>query len=501
MKRASKVLQGRYECRAERHDDRGHDTKNVTITVVEETAVTFLQDSNMRMNETVIVEENEPYSLNCTVAGTPDPDVTWEKDGTPLTPDSPFFDGKTAALSDDHRRLELKYVFKDQHVGEYRCTARNRVNEVTGKLILTVPAAGLSTTAKVGLAVALLGIAILIITVVFLMRRVKTERRFRKSFRANELYLFEKGNIGQLNPDCSADEQAELLPYGQEWEVPRDQITLGKQLGSGAFGRVVKASVTGIEGPAATIVAIKTCKTQADASQVRALTLELKIMVHLGKHLNIVNLMGASTVHIGKGELWILVEYCRFGNLLVFMHRHRNNFINQIDPNTGRIDPSLLTADPNTLFSPLPPGVSSWRQTNSRGSHASFSQTPNTPIALSAPPPGHNAPLNHNNVHNPGTQQAHNPLYNAGIRGSMTGGGIVEAQNTNTTPPGAASSDATESCGSDGRTSDTTSSGQERGQQNAYYTSTMGSEGTQAPMSPAGMYSIQYVGCILIKRG
>ena len=44
------------------------------------------------------------------------------------------------------------------------------------------------------------------------------------------------------------------------------------------------------------------CKNQADASQVRALALELKILNHLGKHLHIVNLMGANTVHIGKGK-------------------------------------------------------------------------------------------------------------------------------------------------------------------------------------------------------
>lgn len=80
----------------------------------------------------------------------------------------------------------------------------------------------------------------------------------------------------------------------------------GKQLGSGAFGRVVKAKVTDLEGPGTTTVAIKMCKSQAEQSQVRALALELKIMIHLGKHLNIVNLLGANTVHIGKGKVKIV---------------------------------------------------------------------------------------------------------------------------------------------------------------------------------------------------
>lgn len=89
--------------------------------------------------------------------------------------------------------------------------------------------AGLSSGAKAGLSIAILGCTVLIVIVVCLVRRVKTERKFRKSFRRNELYLFEKGNVGQLNPDCTADEQAELLPYDQEWEVPKKDIRIGNE--------------------------------------------------------------------------------------------------------------------------------------------------------------------------------------------------------------------------------------------------------------------------------
>ena len=40
---------------------------------------------------------------------------------------------------------------------------------------------------------------------------------------------------------------------------------------------------------------------------------ELKIMIHLGRHLNIVNLLGACTVGLARRELWVIVEYCRSG--------------------------------------------------------------------------------------------------------------------------------------------------------------------------------------------
>uniref|UniRef100_A0A6P7FZS9 Vascular endothelial growth factor receptor 1-like n=1 Tax=Diabrotica virgifera virgifera TaxID=50390 RepID=A0A6P7FZS9_DIAVI len=37
-------------------------------------------------------------------------------------------------------------------------------------------------------------------------------------------------------------------------------------------------------------------------------------------------------------ELLVIVEYCRFGNLQNYLLRHREHFINQIDPHTGKFD-------------------------------------------------------------------------------------------------------------------------------------------------------------------
>lgn len=43
------------------------------------------------------------------------------------------------------------------------------------------------------------------------------------------------------------------------------------------------------------------------------------------------------------GELLLLVEYCRFGNILDFMHRHRKGFVNQIN-DEDKIDSSITDA-------------------------------------------------------------------------------------------------------------------------------------------------------------
>ena len=75
-----------------------------------------------------------------------------------------------------------------------------------------------------------------------------------------------------------------------------------KELGSGAFGQVLKAEATGLkEDERVTIVAVKKARLQADESALQSLVGELKIMIHLGSHLNVVNLLGACTKRISKG--------------------------------------------------------------------------------------------------------------------------------------------------------------------------------------------------------
>ena len=86
---------------------------------------------------------------------------------------------------------------------------------------------------------------------------------------------------------------------------------LGKQLGAGAFGIVVKAEAKGIlEEDEKTTVAVKMVKRNADTTYIKALASELKIMVHLGKHLNVVNLLGACTRNVNKSMLTKIITIC-----------------------------------------------------------------------------------------------------------------------------------------------------------------------------------------------
>lgn len=73
-------------------------------------------------------------------------------------------------------------------------------------------------------------------------------------------------------------------------------------MGSGHYGRVVQAKADGIYGPGVTAVAVKTVKSHTNKNGLKSLISELKILMHLGSHLNVVNLLGAVTKNIVKGK-------------------------------------------------------------------------------------------------------------------------------------------------------------------------------------------------------
>jgi serine/threonine protein kinase len=77
----------------------------------------------------------------------------------------------------------------------------------------------------------------------------------------------------------------------------------GIQLGAGCFGRVVKAEAVGVKSSGETVktVAVKMVRSTTNVAAMEALVSELKILIHLGSHLNVVNLLGACTKKISKG--------------------------------------------------------------------------------------------------------------------------------------------------------------------------------------------------------
>uniref|UniRef100_A0A8C6KH79 receptor protein-tyrosine kinase n=1 Tax=Nothobranchius furzeri TaxID=105023 RepID=A0A8C6KH79_NOTFU len=113
------------------------------------------------------------------------------------------------------------------------------------------------------------------------------------------------------------------LPYDSAWELPRDRLTLGKPLGEGCFGQVVLAEAVGIDKNKPTRlskVAVKMLKADATEKDLSDLISEMEMMKTIGKHKNIINLLGACTQ---DGPLYVIVEYASQGNLREYLRARR----------------------------------------------------------------------------------------------------------------------------------------------------------------------------------
>uniref|UniRef100_A0A3B3UB25 receptor protein-tyrosine kinase n=1 Tax=Poecilia latipinna TaxID=48699 RepID=A0A3B3UB25_9TELE len=113
------------------------------------------------------------------------------------------------------------------------------------------------------------------------------------------------------------------LPYDPGWELPRERLTLGKPLGEGCFGQVVLAEAIGIDKnkpTRLTKVAVKMLKADATEKDLSDLISEMEMMKMIGKHKNIINLLGACTQ---GGPLYVVVEYASQGNLREYLRGRR----------------------------------------------------------------------------------------------------------------------------------------------------------------------------------
>ncbi|GCB72964.1 hypothetical protein scyTo_0002276 [Scyliorhinus torazame] len=114
------------------------------------------------------------------------------------------------------------------------------------------------------------------------------------------------------------------IDYDLKWEFPRENLELGNVLGSGAFGKVMEATAYGISKADVPVqVAVKMLKEKYEPSEKDALMSELKMMIHMGRHENIVNLLGACTI---SGPVYLIFEYCCYGDLLNYLRNNREKF-------------------------------------------------------------------------------------------------------------------------------------------------------------------------------
>ncbi|KAL2730857.1 fibroblast growth factor receptor 1-like isoform X1 [Vespula squamosa] len=110
------------------------------------------------------------------------------------------------------------------------------------------------------------------------------------------------------------------LPLDSAWELPREQLTLGNTLGEGAFGKVIRAQTNTGKPGIPSVVAVKMLKEGHTDAEMMDLVSEMEMMKMIGKHVNIINLLGACTQ---GGPLYVVVEFAPHGNLRDFLRDHR----------------------------------------------------------------------------------------------------------------------------------------------------------------------------------
>ncbi|XP_032885598.1 vascular endothelial growth factor receptor 3 isoform X1 [Amblyraja radiata] len=256
--------------------------------------------------------------MRCRVTGSPLPSVAWFKD------DKRLHQISGVVFSELNQTLTVQRV-QIEDAGVYRCIACNSKGCINSSAVVTVEGAddksNIEVVILVGTGVIAIFFWILLILIFCNVKRVRFLGTSPADIKTGYLSII-------VDPDeIPLDEQSEYLPYDStKWEFPRARLRLGKILGHGAFGKVVEASAFGIDkSSSCRTVAVKMLKNGATANEHKALMSELKILIHIGNHLNVVNLLGACTK--ANGPLMVIVEYCRYGNLSNYLRNKREDFI------------------------------------------------------------------------------------------------------------------------------------------------------------------------------
>ncbi|KAM9385980.1 platelet-derived growth factor receptor alpha isoform 2-T2 [Pholidichthys leucotaenia] len=264
-------------------------------------------------------------SVVCITRGQPTPVVEWfvcknikhcANDSSAWVPiPSNSTDVTMESHMDEDSNLESQVMFGHlESTLAVRCLARNKMATVSRevKLVSSGPHPELTVAAAV-----LVLLVIVIISLIVLVVIWKQKPRYEIRWRVIESVSPDGHEYIYVDPM--------QLPYDSRWEFPRDRLVLGRILGSGAFGKVVEGTAYGLSRSQPVMkVAVKMLKPTARSSEKQALMSELKIMTHLGPHLNIVNLLGACTK---SGPIYIITEYCFYGDLVNYLHKNRENFL------------------------------------------------------------------------------------------------------------------------------------------------------------------------------
>ncbi|XP_074089604.1 fibroblast growth factor receptor 2 isoform X5 [Macrotis lagotis] len=355
---------GNYTCVVE--NEYGSINHTYHLDVVERSPHRPILQAGLPANASTVVGGDVEFV--CKVYSDAQPHIQWikhvEKNGSKYGPDGlPYLKVlKHSGINSSNAEVLTLYNVTEADAGEYICKVSNYIGEANQSAWLTVlpnkqePVREKEITASpeyLEIAIYCIGvflIACMVVTVVLCRMRTTTKKpdfssqpavhKLTKRIPLRRQVTVSADSSSSMNSNTplvrittrlsSAADAPMLagvseyeLPEDPKWEFPRDKLTLGKPLGEGCFGQVVMAEAVGIDKDKpkeAVTVAVKMLKDDATEKDLSDLVSEMEMMKMIGKHKNIINLLGACTQ---DGPLYVIVEYASKGNLREYLRARR----------------------------------------------------------------------------------------------------------------------------------------------------------------------------------
>ncbi|XP_028936648.1 fibroblast growth factor receptor 2 isoform X6 [Ornithorhynchus anatinus] len=355
---------GNYTCVVE--NEYGSINHTYHLDVVERSPHRPILQAGLPANASTVVGGDVEFV--CKVYSDAQPHIQWikhvEKNGSKHGPDGlPYLKVlKHSGINSSNAEVLTLYNVTEADAGEYICKVSNYIGEANQSAWLTVwpkeqaPVKEKEITASpdyLEIAIYCVGvflIACMMVVVIVCRMKTTTEKpdfssqpavhKLTKRIPLRRQVTVSADSSSSMNSNTplvrittrlSSTADAPMLagvseyelPEDPKWEFPRDKLTLGKPLGEGCFGQVVMAEAVGIdkEKPKeAVTVAVKMLKDDATEKDLSDLVSEMEMMKMIGKHKNIINLLGACTQ---DGPLYVIVEYASKGNLREFLRARR----------------------------------------------------------------------------------------------------------------------------------------------------------------------------------
>uniref|UniRef100_A0A669BF26 Fibroblast growth factor receptor n=1 Tax=Oreochromis niloticus TaxID=8128 RepID=A0A669BF26_ORENI len=365
---------GNYTCVVE--NKYGSINHTYQLDVVERSPHRPILQAGLPANRTVVVGSDVEFE--CKVFSDPQPHIQWlkhiEVNGNRTGPDGlPYVRVlKHSGVNSSDAQVLTLYNVTEEESGEYICKVSNYIGEVSQSAWLTViryEPTGISGSVSplyfhsfpfstltydtdylefvVIYCVGFFFIAIMIAIAIIVKIRTTSSK---KSDFNSQLAVHKLAKSIPLRRQVSVDSSSSIhsgvmlvrpsrlsssgspmlsgvseceLPQDPRWELPRDRLVLGKPLGEGCFGQVVMGEAVGLDKEKpnrVTKVAVKMLKADATEKDLSDLISEMEMMKIIGKHKNIINLLGACTQ---DGPLYVIVEYASKGNLREYLRARR----------------------------------------------------------------------------------------------------------------------------------------------------------------------------------